>query len=497
VARILLIDDEESFGKAVEKWLCQQQHTVCRTTMPVEGLEIATTEPFDLLLIDNIMPRMSGLDFLKQLLERGIDLPVILMTSVPNDRIVIEAMKNGAFAYVIKPGDRSEFEAAFATDLRNALARTRRPAPVRLTQSSEVVDESVIEWKSSKMTAVLSAVGKLANVNVPVLILGETGTGKDLVARALHTHSRRQNKPFVAINCANFLNKELVASEFLGYEPHTFTGAERLRKGFFEHATGGTLFLDELAEMPLHMQGLLLRVLENHEVTRVGGRDAIRVDVRIIAATCRDLKARVAAGQFREDLYYRLDKGCIHVPPLRERKEDIEPLARLFLRRMFGTELTPELLPETLHRLREFSWPGNVRELQNVLGKAALNSRYQQIHPEDLDFGELDSPATPSLPNRAQRVHQVTVGDPSESSTSREAALAGLRAAIAWAWETTDTKVMRFLEEQLEREVLLFAQSHSRESRVQLANRLGMSRTTILKLQKQFGIEGVTSRDTL
>jgi DNA-binding NtrC family response regulator len=483
MAKILLVDDEQDFSDLLRGQLEQLRHEVHALDCAEEGLRLlASEEAIDLVLLDYRMPRMSGLEFLAAALENGCRVPVILMTSAHNDQTVIEAMNLGAFAYVIKPDDMDMVESELGPVIREALEITRRPQPVQLRKPvRKPADDSVLVGESKPMLDILMQIGRLVRVDERVLILGETGTGKDLVARAIHTNSRRKNKPFVVINCTA-LNENLLDDELFGHEAGAFTGAEKLRKGRFEHAQGGTLFLDEVGDMPLPLQAKLLRVLENREVVRIGSNDPIRVDVRVLAATHRDLKTLVREGKFRQDLFYRLEGMTIHLPPLRDRKDDrkndVELLAHCFLGRLFSdSSKVPSLHSAALEALRNHPWPGNVRELHKVLCRAAGIARGPVIMPEDLDFGELGT------------------SSPAEEQASPDSALAGLRGAVAWAWQSEQQDLWPLLQQQLECELLRFALLQPNLSQVQLARRLGMARNTLRTRLKQYGLEAPPDSD--
>ena len=327
MSRILLIDDDPDFSALLLRQLEQLGHEVICRDLAEDGLALLVAgDRIDLVLLDNLMPGgMSGLEFLAAAAKHNLSVPVILMTSAHNDRTVIQAMNLGAFAYVIKPLREAEIRDEFEPVIREALTITRRPQPVPLLKPNdrEGADDSLLVGRSKPMLEVLMRIGRLARVDETVLILGETGTGKDLVARAIHTNSARANKPFVVINCAA-LTENLLDDELFGHEAGAFTGAVKLRKGRFEHAQGGTLFLDEVGDMPLPLQVKLLRVLENREVVRIGNNDPIRVDVRVLAATHRDLHALMREDKFRQDLFFRLEGMTLHLPPLRQRSEDVE-----------------------------------------------------------------------------------------------------------------------------------------------------------------------------
>jgi DNA-binding NtrC family response regulator len=474
VARILLVDDDPAFATDLQAALREQSHDARWLDRAEEALGLlASPETFDLVLLDNKMPRMSGLDFLAAA-PQPLRAPVILMTGAHNDRTAIQATRLGAFGYVIKPLDPGDDLGQLGRMIGDALEITRRPGVVQLQsaeEGGEDTDDSILVGRSEAMLKVLSRIGLLAKVDETVLILGETGTGKDLVARAIHTNSARKDGPFVAMNCSAF-NDNLLDDELFGHEPGAFTGADRLRKGRFEHAGGGTLFLDELGDMPLTLQAKLLRVLENREVVRLGSNDPTRVDVRVLAATHRDLAALVRENKFRQDLYFRLEGLTITLPPLRERAEDIERLARHFLRRMFGASSAPRLHPSALERLRGHHWPGNIRQFQKVLCRAAGACRGPQIMSEDLDFGELGAGAAAAPRPAADEEDQQTA----------------LRRLITAVWEKHPTAVWHVLQDQLEREVLLFARARPGLSEVKLAECLGVSRNYLRKLIKKHGL---------
>jgi DNA-binding NtrC family response regulator len=318
------------------------------------------------------------------------------------------------------------------------------------------------------MLEVLKRIGRLARLDEPVLILGETGTGKDLVARAIHTNSPRRDRPFVVMNCAAF-NDNLLDDELFGHEPRAFSGAgEKLRKGRFEHADGGTLFLDEVGDMPPPLQVKLLRVLENREIVRIGSNEPIKVNVRVVSATHQDLQAAVREGRFRQDLYYRLEGMTIHLPPLRERPEDIRVLAQSFLARILAGGRGPALHPATLEKLESHQWPGNVRQLQKVICRAVGMCRGDQVLPEDLDFGETASAAPPN---------------------GERAADAALHEAVRWAWDTEQEKIATLLQEKLERQLLQFALAQPGVNQVNLSRRLGVARNTLRSRIERYGLK--------
>jgi two-component system nitrogen regulation response regulator GlnG len=470
MVQILLIDDDRDFAEVAGEGLAARGHQVRHLDSAEDALRLPASEHFDLILLDNKMPRMSGLEFLEETARRDVRVPVVLMTSAHNDSTAIRATNLGAFGYVIKEVDLDAFLAELLPLIDEAEEVMRRPAHVPLPDGPAAQgppEGSAIVGRSKPMLKLLNSIGRAARMVETVLILGETGAGKELVAQAIHTNSARHAGPFVAMNCSAF-NEQLLDDELFGHEIGAFTGATKVRKGRFEHACGGTLFLDEAGDMPLSLQAKLLRVLENRTIERLGSSEPIRIDVRILAATHRDLPALVNAGRFRQDLFYRLEGISIHLPPLRERTGDMEELARAFLARMFAGSRAPALHPAALERLKSHDWPGNVRQLQKVLCRAAGVCRGREILPEDIDFGEL----RPSQPQEA---------DP----------LAGLQSLIASEWRSGRPRLSDHLHDLLDRELLAFAQAEGL-SEVKLAERLGISRGNLRKRLEQFGLKGPT-----
>jgi DNA-binding NtrC family response regulator len=466
MAKILVIDDDVDFGELVAEQVRKRNHRVMTLDCAEEGLKLLSKENhgFNLVIVDNMMPRMNGLEFLAEYVSRSNPVPVVLMTGSPSDKTAIQAMKIGAFDYVVKPIEAE----AIMNELRPIIEEAVRLIPpkeyVPPDLNEKGIDlESAIVGRSKAIQDVFKLVGRCARQSANVLITGETGTGKDLVARAIHTNSAREKKPFVVINCTA-LTDTLLDDELFGHEPNAFTGAPKLRKGRFEHAHGGTLFLDEVGDMPLAFQAKLLRVLQNREITRVGSNDPIKVDVRVLAATHRDLDVQVHKGEFREDLKHRLDGLRVHVPPLRERKDDIELLVQRFLYLLAGNRLSGLILdPEALELLKSYHWPGNVRELEQVLCRAVGACRGSRILPNDLDFGRKD-------------------GAKVEKQPSEEIALAGLHSAIAWLWQNHETDVAKCLQEEAERELIHFVLSQPSFTKTWASKKLGIARNTLDKL---------------
>ncbi len=351
-----------------------------------------------LVSLDLRLPDQSGLDVLTQLRRIDARIPVVMVTVVRSADSAIDAMRHGAYDYLLKPIDLQKLDRVISEALKVARFM-REPAIVTETPPDEDVAGEVIIGSCPGMQEAYKAIGRVADQNFPVLITGETGTGKELVARAIYQHSPRAKGPFLALNCAA-IPENLLESEQFGHEKGSFTGADRRRIGKFEQCSGGTLFLDEIGDMPPSTQAKMLRVLQEQAFERVGGNDTIRTDVRLIAATHRDLKAWSEEGKFRPDLYYRLGVFSIHLPALRERGDDLSLLIRHLLRR-FGRELgrdVREAAPEALERLRAYAWPGNIRELQSVLKQALLRASGNVLLPAFLPQslgGLAPSPAAP------------------------------------------------------------------------------------------------------
>lgn len=383
--RILIVDDEDSVCQMLRDVLEDEGYRVEIALDGHEALRKMKSLDVDAVLLDIRMPGLDGMQVLKLAQEAGITVPVVLITAYGTTETAIQAMKLGAFDYVLKPFNIEEL----LMTIKKAVEMERLAselAALRQELSDQVPPEEMI-GRSPVMQEVYKSIGKVADSNVTVLILGESGTGKELVARAIHRNSRRHQGPFVKINCAA-IPENLLESELFGYEKGAFTGALTRKLGKFELAHRGTIFLDEISEIKPATQAKLLRVLQEKEFERVGGTDTIKVDVRILAATNKNLEEMVREGLFREDLYFRLNVVSIVLPPLRERREDIPLLVDHFLKK-YASELQKEIKgfsPEALKLLKEYDWPGNVRELRNVCERAVVMAAGPVILPEDLPF---------------------------------------------------------------------------------------------------------------
>ncbi|MBS1116239.1 MAG: putative response regulator in two-component reguatory system, sigma54 dependent transcriptional [candidate division NC10 bacterium] len=412
--RVLVVDDERPIRFLMEKELPRAGCLVTCAENGEDALERVRTQEFDVVLMDLKMPGIGGLEALRRIRESGASAEVVVLTGHPDVTTAIEAMKLGAYDYLTKPFKLAEVEIV----LRRAAERRR------LTQENTALRRMVAQrgqpplvlGESRAMAAVLATVERIAASDANVLIEGESGTGKGLMAQTVHQQSRRSQGPFLAINCSGFQD-QLLESELFGHEKGAFTGAVALKQGLFEVADRGTLFLDEVAEMSPAMQAKLLQVLDSREFRRVGGTRLHRVDVRIVAATNKSMQREVEAGRFREDLYYRLNVVNILVPPLRERREDIPVLAEHFLARFQASAgVRKTLSPDALQSLIEYPWPGNVRELSNiierlviltpggVIGSDALPANIRSPRP-----GVPEAPAGPASLAQMERLHIARV----------------------------------------------------------------------------------------
>jgi len=369
MSKVLLIEDEQSIASALQRVLGLGGHEVFVATDSKQGLAAARTGDFQVVVTDLKMPGLSGMEVIKSLHAAKPRLPVILMTGHHTTETAIEAMKFGAYDYIVKPPDPDELNALVEKAIANSRLRSQ---PVEMGEAT--FSPAAIVGSSRVMQNVYKEIGRIAAMPVTVLIRGETGTGKELVARAIFQHSLRFEQPFIEINCAA-IPENLLESELFGHEAGAFTDAKIRRIGRFEQANKGTIFLDEIGDMSLNTQVKLLRVLQNKTIQRVGGKDPISVDVRVLAATHRNLEAAMQERQFRPDLYHRLNDSVITLRPLRERLEDIPELVRFFIQR-YAVELgshSPSMpTSEAMDYLQQQPWPGNVRELRNVVRKALL-----------------------------------------------------------------------------------------------------------------------------
>ncbi|HVI03316.1 MAG TPA: sigma-54 dependent transcriptional regulator [Enhygromyxa sp.] len=479
--RVLVVDDEPNLRKVLGALLQQAGHEVVTEPDGESGLARVKSSPrgtFDVVISDLRMPGMDGMQLLKALVEEDPGLPVIILTAHGTVDTAVEAVKSGAFDFLEKPFDRDQID-----KILNKAIATRRlsgprtePAPAAATTSASAnpASDFGMVGRSESMTTVKEMIRTVAASPSTVLITGESGTGKELVARALHLGSERRHMPFIRVNCAA-IPATLVESELFGHERGAFTGAVSARQGRFELADGGTLFLDEVSEIPLEIQVKLLRAIQESEFERVGGVKTLRVDVRLIAATNRNLEHEIKEKRFREDLYYRLNVVPIHLPPLRERPEDVEPLLEHFLKRSnerLGKDVRG-FAGEALEALKNYSWPGNIRELENLVERMVLFASGELIGVDELP----DS---------------FTTGEPDDGEEQDQGeADGGLPRAIRLPLDSLGLDLKeavkagsRRIEEALIREAL--AQTDSNVTRS--ARKLGISRRSLQSKMKELGL---------
>jgi DNA-binding NtrC family response regulator len=380
-ARVLIVDDDAASRRLLEVRLRPLECDVATAGNGEQALTAIRKEVPDLVLLDLQMPKMGGIEVLRSLGKEEINVPVIVITAHGSIEAAVEAMREGAYDFITKPVDAHHFDIV----VRKLLEREGLKRELELFSEDADKRYHLVVGKSAKMNEAVETAKKAAPSKATVLLLGESGTGKEIFARAIHNWSERKNQPFVAINCVG-LSKELLESELFGHEKGSFTGADQLKKGKMELANSGTVFLDEIGDVSQELQTKLLRFLQEREFDRVGGVKPIHVDVRIVAATNRDLDRAVKEGRFREDLYHRLNVVPIVLPALRERREDIPTLARHFLQR-FAKEVKKnlsEINEEAMSKLLAHDWPGNVRELANVMERAVVLGQGPEIAPHDL-----------------------------------------------------------------------------------------------------------------
>ncbi|MFN8626980.1 MAG: sigma-54 dependent transcriptional regulator [Candidatus Binatia bacterium] len=391
--RILVADDEESIRWVLQTTLAGDGHSVEQVDSGDAALQKLTQDRFDLALVDIKMPGLDGLEVMSKVRDAGLPTPIVIITAQNTMANAIEAMKRGAYDYLTKPFDIEEVRLL----VRRVLEMRRQAADLtRLGEQHRRRFELGVEiiGTTPAMQEIFKTIGRVAPTDATVLLQGESGTGKELIARAIHSHSPRWSAAFVALNCSA-VPRDLLESELFGHERGAFTGASEQRAGLFEVAHGGTLFLDEVGDMPVELQAKLLRVVQERELTRVGGREVLKVDCRLIAATNQDLERAVKLGRFREDLYFRLRVVPILVPPLRQRRGDIPELVNYFvtkINREMGTNITG-ISPEARAMLSAQEWPGNVRELENTLVRAAVLAPGATLMPCDLALATHDTAA--------------------------------------------------------------------------------------------------------
>ncbi|ARP39550.1 nitrogen regulation protein NR(I) [Vibrio syngnathi] len=460
---VWVVDDDSSIRWVVERTLSSAD-IKCETFADAESVLLALErETPDVLVSDIRMPGIDGIELLHQVHQRSPDLPVIIMTAHSDLDAAVNAYQKGAFEYLPKPFDIDET----LTLVERAIAHSQEQKREQASEVAEETNAPEIIGEAPAMQEVFRAIGRLSRSSISVLINGESGTGKELVAHALHRHSPRAKKPFIALNMAA-IPKDLIESELFGHEKGAFTGANSVRQGRFEQANGGTLFLDEIGDMPLDIQTRLLRVLSDGQFYRVGGHSAVKVDVRIVAATHQDLERLVHDGGFREDLFHRLNVIRIHIPALRERKQDIEKLTHHFLASAaeeLGVEVKT-LHSETIMKLNQLNWPGNVRQLENICRWLTVMASGSEILPSDLP---------PELLEEKVVISEGTDGNWQQLLAS-------------WAKSALDSgekELLTYALPEFERILLEAALNHTNGHKQDAAKVLGWGRNTLTRKLKE------------
>ncbi len=400
--QILIIDDEENMRHMLSSVMVKASYLVSCAADGAQGLDAVSKKKFIAILCDLKMPVMDGLEFLRKLRAKGDETTVIMMSAYATVDTAVEAMKQGAFDFITKPFKNDEILVILSrAEERDQLLVENKKLKKQVATLEGREPFGNLVGNAQVMLDVIETAKKVSDYKTTILITGESGTGKELIAKGIHQQSSRKRKPLICVNCGS-IPENLLESEFFGYSKGAFTGADSNKKGLFEAADGGTLFLDEIGELPLSLQVKLLRVLQEEEVWAVGGRRAKKVDVRVVAATALDLAEEVAKGTFRKDLFYRLNVVMIHIPPLRDRKEDIPLLCDFFLEKFCEKAAVPlkSASPKALAVLMNQDWPGNVRQLENVIERAVIFAEKNVILPENL-------PESFGSPSRGRRLDDL------------------------------------------------------------------------------------------
>ncbi len=472
--RLLVIDDDKNIRYSFRR-LFGKEYEVLEAEDGDGGLAAIEEKQPDLLFLDIRMPGRSGIEVLKEVKGCQPRLPTIVMTAFGDTETAIEAMRLGAFDYLVKP-----FETSYVRELVRRALHVRelgREAVLLDWEAEENYTSDRLVGRSLSMVKVYKAIGQIAETDVTVLLIGESGTGKELVARAIYHHSRRKDRPFLAVNCAA-IPETLLESELFGYERGAFSGAlESGRMGKFEQCGGGTIFLDEVGDMSRLTQAKVLRVLQDGSFERLGGGEVIRTNVRIIAASNKNLEALIESGDFREDLYHRLNVIRLEIPPLRERKEDIDALAHFFIKKFSHEFRKPVdgISPSLIEAMRAYDWPGNVRELENFIRRAVVMCRGPLLTAQDFPL--------PGLPEALPRAAEA--GLPPSVRAWCEGLLEGYKEMEGSSFHEAISLVERCLIDR--------ALMHSDGNRAQAARILGISRVTLRKKMEEYGMGGTES----
>ena len=456
MSKILIVDDEEGVCEMLRDVLEDAGFDISVAYNAKDALKLLETDLPDTILLDIRLPDADGIQVMDELKKMGIQVPVILMTAFGTTEIAIQAMKQGAHDYLNKPLNLDELVLAVQKSIKmHQLVSEVATLREELDQETDSVDSFI--GQSRHMQDVFKIIGKVVDSDITVLIQGESGTGKEVVARTIHSNSRRSNRPFIKINCAT-IPEQLMESELFGHERGSFTGAITQKAGKFEVAHNGIVFLDEIGELPLHTQAKLLRVLQEKEFERVGGNKSIEVDVRILAATNRNLEGMVQEGKFREDLYYRLNVVNVRLPPLRERKEDIALLINYFIKkfaRKYNKNITG-ISQEAMIFADKYSWHGNVREVKNVCEQAVVMARNSVILLEDMPL------------------------------VGKNHGLLELKNGAGFSLELNDKRPLRDIVAEVEKQVILKSLNDNNWNRQETANALGLNRRSLYAKMKEY-----------
>ncbi len=460
MAKLLVVDDENNLRMVVQKEMSRQGHEVETASDGEAAWELLEQQDFDVLLCDINMPRLDGIELLRRLREKSQNPPeVIMLTGQATVESAIEAMKLGAYDYLTKPYRITELSALVSqADEKQKLKIDNQRLRAQIERTNQNMPEIVAE--SPQMKEVLRLVQRVAASDTSVLITGESGTGKELIAQALHRLSRRNDKTFIDLNCAA-LQDTLLESELFGHEAGAFSGARNRKLGLFEIADSGTLFLDEVMEMPQPLQSKLLRALETRTFFRVGGVKKVEVDVRLVAATNRNPQQSIAEGVFRADLLYRINSFEIHIPPLRQRREDIEPLSQHLLQKIAGAN-APELTPQAIDALSSYSWTGNVRQLRNCLERAILLADNGRITTKELPPEVVYKTNEPSV--------SVSYNSPKENATN--------------SFQNSNPTALH----EIEKQQILMALEQTGWHRGKTAELLGISSSTLYRRLREYDL---------
>lgn len=493
--RILIADDEEGIRFAMKETLADEGYEIVEASDGQEALDLFAPERFDLVILDYRMPRLDGLETLKEIRRQDPEAPILFVTAYGSKDLAMQALREGAYDYFTKPFDVDEIRVVVRRALEKRALRRRVQILSRGMDASLGFDQII--GSTTEMRELFHLIQRIAGQDVTVLVLGESGTGKELVASAIHRHSKRRNKNFVAINCAA-IPGELLESELFGHERGAFTGAHALKIGKFEHANGGTIFLDEIGDMDSMLQAKMLRVLQDSEFQRVGGNKTVKVDVRIIAATNKDLSEEVAKGRFREDLFFRLNVIPLFIPPLRNRRADVPILIDHFVKhanQQYEKQVRG-ISKEVMEKFMEHHWPGNVRELENVITRAVILSHGEVIGPSDLPIDFSDEEILKSAAERKGR----EAAEASSNGSAKGSAVSDLVGSLSAVDDAASlisliesgTPMQDVIDgevQKIEKRVILSALERNRWRRGETANFLGVSRRNLLRKMQKLGIE--------